>query len=164
MGNDGLGKKAEKKIKEWLDHPELGYSFDRLPDQMTGFYGSKNICDFTLYKYPLFFYIESKATWQPRFDLDMISENQMTKLLEKSFIEGIWSIVIVLFATEKRAFIFNIQDLHWMLENGPKSLNISKIKHWPIPYVEIPTMSNSRKELLDYVGKIEDLILDLKNK
>ena len=35
MSDDGLGKKAEQKIKEWLDRPEDGYSFDRIPDQMT---------------------------------------------------------------------------------------------------------------------------------
>ena len=161
MGNDGLGKKAEKKIKEWLDHPELGYSFDRLPDQMTGFYGSKNICDFTLFKSPLFFYIESKATWQDSFRLEMISEYQWDKLYEKSFIQNVWSIVIVLFATYQRAFIFNIQDLHRMKEDGPKSLNISKIGKWPVPYLEIPTIPNSRKELLDYTGKIEELIYTL---
>lgn len=34
-GNDGLGKKAELRIKEWLDNPSEGYSFDRIPDQMT---------------------------------------------------------------------------------------------------------------------------------
>lgn len=30
-----LGKKAEGKIKEWLDRPEEGFCFHRLPDQMT---------------------------------------------------------------------------------------------------------------------------------
>ena len=48
MGNDGLGKAAEAKIKQWLDRPDSGYSFDRIPDQLSGMYGSKNICDFTL--------------------------------------------------------------------------------------------------------------------
>lgn len=33
--DDGLGKKAESKIKLWLDNPSAGYSFDRIPDQMT---------------------------------------------------------------------------------------------------------------------------------
>ena len=41
--NDGLGKQAEQKIREWLDRPEDGYCFDRIPDQMNGFYGSKNV-------------------------------------------------------------------------------------------------------------------------
>ena len=43
MDTDLLGKKAEKKIKEWLDKSEEGYCFDRIPDQMTGFFGSKGI-------------------------------------------------------------------------------------------------------------------------
>ena len=34
-GDNGLGKKAEAKIREWLDKPLEGYSFDRIPDQMT---------------------------------------------------------------------------------------------------------------------------------
>ena len=65
-----LGKKAEAKIELWLDHPELGYSFDRIPDQMTGYYMvSRNICDFICFKSPYQYYIESKATWKDRFDL-----------------------------------------------------------------------------------------------
>lgn len=161
MGNDGLGKKAEKKIKEWLDRPELGYCFDRLPDQMTGFYGSKNICDFTLFKYPSFFYIESKASWADSFSFDMISENQRTKMLEKSNIEGVYSIIIFLYASYQRAFMFQISDIQRLLDQGKKSLNIKKESKWPIPHIEIPTVPNKRKELLDYTGKIEDLLLDL---
>lgn len=30
-----LGKQAEGKIRQWLNRPECGYSFDRIPDQMT---------------------------------------------------------------------------------------------------------------------------------
>ncbi len=35
MSDSSIGKKAELKIKEWLDRPEDGYCFDRIPDQMT---------------------------------------------------------------------------------------------------------------------------------
>ncbi len=157
--NDELGKKAEKKIKEWLDKPELGYCFDRLPDQMTGFFGSKNICDFTLFKSPSFYYIESKATWEDRFDFSMISDNQFDKMLEKAEIANVYSFVIVLFATYKRAFILNIRDIKVQLDDSVKrnSLNINKINKWTIPYVEIPAVK-SRKELLDYTGDFETLV------
>lgn len=30
-----FGKKAEGKIKEWLDRPEEGFCFDRIPDQLS---------------------------------------------------------------------------------------------------------------------------------
>ena len=35
MSDSSIGKKAEAKIKEWLDRPEDGYCFDRIFDQMT---------------------------------------------------------------------------------------------------------------------------------
>ena len=94
-----LGKKAEGKVKEWLNRPEEGFCFDRLPDQLSGFYGSCNICDFTLYKKPNFYYIESKATYNDNFPFSMITEYQYTHMLEKSQIEGVVCYVIVLFAS-----------------------------------------------------------------
>lgn len=156
-GDDGLGKKAEAKVKEWLDHPDLDLCFDRIPDQLSGFYGSKNICDFTFYKYPYYYYIESKASWKDSFSFSMISENQRTKMCEKAKIRGVRSIVIFLYATYQRAFIFNILDIQGLLDNGTKSLNIKKREKWSIPTVEIPTIQ-SRKELLDYSGDLEDLV------
>lgn len=155
--NDGLGKKAEQKIKQWLDKPECGYCFDRIPDQLSGFYGSKNICDFTCFKSPYMFYIESKATWEHRFDLSMISEFQYNSLLEKSKITNVFGLVIVLFATDKRAFILDIQDIAKLKSMDIKSININKIDSWGISYIEIPTAS-SRKTLLDYTGDLVELV------
>lgn len=34
-GTGDVGKKHEDKVKQWLDRPEDGYSFDRILDQMT---------------------------------------------------------------------------------------------------------------------------------
>ena len=145
-----LGKKAEDKVREWLNRPEEGYCFDRIPDQQTGFYGSTNICDFTLFKYPNFYYLESKATWEDRFDFAMLSEYQYTKMYEKSSIPGVTCYVVVLFASYKRAFLLNIRDIHHAREElNVKSVNIKKIDKWPIPYLEIKTVP-SRKSLLDY--------------
>ena len=156
--NDGLGKKAEQKIKQWLDRPEDGYCFDRIPDQLSGFYGSKNICDFICFKSPYMFYIESKATWEHRFDLSMISEFQYDSLLEKSQISNVFGLVIVLFATDKRAFVLDIRDIAKLKADNIKSINIKKIDSWKIPYKEIPTV-NSRKVLLDYIGDLVELVI-----
>lgn len=147
---DNLGKKAEIKIKEWLNRSEEGFCFDRLPDQMTGLYGSSNICDFTLYRYPYFYYIESKATENDRFDYSMITDYQRDNMLEKSNIGGVRCYVIVLFATQKRAFVLNIQDIVDEISRGKKSINIKKIEKWTIPFREIETVPNNRKVLLDY--------------
>ena len=148
-----LGKKAEAKIREWLDRPEEGYCFDRIPDQMTGFYGSKNICDFTLFKSPNMYYIESKATWEDRFDFNMLTQTQHDGLLAKSNISNVFGTVIVLFASYKRAFIFDIRHIAKLESEGIKSLNIKKIDKWVIPYQEIQTVP-SRKQLLDYTGDL----------
>lgn len=158
--NDGLGKKAEQKIRDWLNKPEDGYCLDRIPDQLSGFYGSQNICDFTLFKAPYMFYIESKATWKDRFDFSLITEYQYNHMLEKSRIKGVYSIIIVLFADAKRAFILNIRDIDHLQRKGKKSINIKKIDKWEIPYIEIPTIPNSRKILLDYTGDYISLIED----
>ena len=49
--------------------------------------------------------------------------------------------------------------LHIALEaSGHKSLNIKKIDKWTIPYKEIRTVPNNRKQLLDYIGDLEELI------
>lgn len=152
MSSD-IGKEAEEQIRKWLDRPSEGYSLTRLYDQMNGFYGSKNICDFILYRYPNIYYIESKATWEDRFDFSMLTDTQHDGLLDKSEIEGAFGVVIVLFASYKRAFTLNINDIKRLEDQGQKSLNIKKIDKWRIPYQEIQTVPNPRKKLLDYEGE-----------
>ena len=157
-----LGKEAEKKIREWLEIPEDGNDFNRIPDQMTGFYGSKNICDFYMYKYPYMYYIESKASFHDNMPFSMINEYQRTEMFKRSKIFGVKSVAVFLFATYKRAFILDIRDIQKQIDDpkGHKSLNISKITKWPIPYVEIPAVP-SRKQLLDYTGDFEELVSQL---
>lgn len=151
---ESIGKKAEKKIKEWLDRPEEGYCFDRIPDPIGGYFGQRNICDFTCFKSPNMWYIESKATEHDRFDFNMLTDVQYYGLLEKSKIEHVYAVVIVLFITYQRAFILNIKDIDYLCNQGIKSLNIKKINKWLIPYKEINTIP-SRKQLLDYIGELE---------
>ena len=154
--NDTLGKDAEEKIKEWLDKPEAGYSFDRIKDQMTGLYGSSNICDFTCFKSPYMYYIESKATWEDRFDFSMLTQIQHDGLRDKAKIPYVRGLVIVLYATYQRAFIFDIRDIVYMEEVlNKKSINIKKLDSYKIPYAEIARIDNKRKRLLDYTGSLE---------
>ena len=152
-----IGKEAEARIKTWLDRPEEGYCFDRIPDQQTGFYGSKNICDFTLFKAPNFYYLESKATYNDRFEFAMLTQYQYDGMCEKSLIEGVTCYVVVLFVTYKRAFLIDIRDIKYLRDNTKtRSLNIKKIAKWPCKYLEIKTIL-SRKQLLDYTH--EDNVL-----
>lgn len=144
-----LGKKAETKIKEWLNKPEDGFLFYRLPDQLSGLYGSSNPCDFFLYRQPKFFPIESKATYEDNFPFNRLSDNQYSELLKFAQVEGVTSYVAVLFASYHRAFLFDIKDIDALQKNGKKSVNIKKIDKWELPYIEIRTIP-SRKALLDY--------------
>ena len=156
---DNLGKQAEQKIREWLDRPQDGYSFDRIPDQMTGYYMvSRNIADFMCYKHPYQYYIESKETEHDRFSFDQLTDTQRNGLRKKAEISGVYGLVIVLFATYKRAFIFNIKDIADLVDEDTaelkvKSVNIKKIDKWTVPYIEIETIP-SRKALLDYTGEL----------
>ena len=162
MAGSDVGKKAEAKIKEWLDIPEAGYSFDRIYEQLSGFYGSSNICDFDCYKYPYMYYIESKATYADRFDFSMLSDVQRNGLVQKDKIEGVYGLVIVLFAEYQRAFILSATDIQRCIdENITKSLNIKKIDKWPIKAAEIRTIP-SRKQLLDYEGDLYEYVQLLK--
>lgn len=151
-----IGKQAEAKIEKWLNRPDEGYSFDRIKDQMTGYWGSKNICDFTCFRSPYLWYIESKATWEDRFDFNKITETQHDGLLDKSRIHNVFGVVIVLFVSYKRAFIIDINEIDRLIQSGKKSINIKKIDSWGLKYSEIPTIPNNRKKMLDYTGEIED--------
>lgn len=152
---DNLGKKAEAKIKSWLDRPMDGYCLDRIYDQTSGYYGIRNVSDFTLFISPNYYYIESKSTHEDRFNFSLISDYQYMELLKKSKIANVYGLIIVLFYTQKRAFIFNIKDIDRLqTEQDKHSLNIKKIDKWNIPYVEIQTIP-SKKDLLDYTGDWE---------
>ena len=145
--NDDVGKQAERKIREWLDIPEDGYSFDRIPDQLSGFYGSKNICDFTCFKSPFMYYIESKATWNDRFDFSMITDTQREGLLKKSNIPFVRGIVIVLFASYKRAFMIDIRSIVKSIETGNKSVNVNRLNKI-LPQILLPFLLNHRAQVL----------------
>ena len=177
MADTEFGKVAEQRIRTWLDRPSDGYDFNRIPDQMSGFYMvSRNICDFDCYKFPYFYHIESKSTVHDRFEFSQLSNLQRDGLYLKSQIQGSYGIVIVLFVDYKRAFIFNIKDLVEPLypdlsldelndklfrkneiisQLKVKSVNIKKIDKWEIPYWEIQTIP-SRKNLLEYTGDLPD--------
>ena len=167
MADTEFGKIAEQRIRKWLDRSEDGYSFDRIPDQMSGMYlVSRNICDFTCYKYPNMHYIESKATVHERFQFSQLTDTQRNGLRLKAEIKGCFGLVVVLFVEYKRAFIFNIKDIADInpdiddkADNKTylkiKSVNIKKIDKWEIPYWEIETIP-SRKQILEYTGELPD--------
>ena len=84
------GKDFENVIKRSFEKVE-GVSIDRLHDQTTGFKGSRNICDFIVYKEPYEYYIECKSVHGNTLPFSNITDNQWTGMLEKSRIEGVFA-------------------------------------------------------------------------
>lgn len=91
----------------------------------------------------------------------MLSDVQYHGLLHKSKIYGCYGLVIVLFASYKRAFILDIRTIDYLKSvKNKKSLNISKIDKWEIPYIEISTIP-SKKQLLNYCGDLQSYVNEL---
>ena len=166
MNKSFIGKEAEHCLSRWLDHPERGYCFDRIKDQISMYANSSsNICDFTLFKSPYYYYIESKATSHDRFDFKQIKgypdstdvKQQYGGLLMKSKIENVYGVVVILFVSQERAFIIVINEIERLTQSGQKSLNINDIESSGIRYKEIKKVVNNRKKYLkfDYVGEFE---------
>lgn len=164
MNKSFIGKEAEHCLSRWLDHPERGYCFDRIKDQISMYANSSsNICDFTLFKSPYYYYIECKATSHDRFDFKQIKgypdstdvKQQYGGLLMKSKIENVYGVVVILFVSQERAFIIDVNEIERLTQSGHKSMNINDIESSGIRYKEIHKVVNNRKKYLkfDYVGE-----------
>lgn len=88
--NDGVnrGKQFEEQIKKAFIDVQ-GTSILRLPDNMSGYKGSKNPCDFIVYKYPYQYMIECKSCHGIRFPFSNITEFQYDSLKHFSQIKGV---------------------------------------------------------------------------
>ena len=103
-------------------------SIDRLPDQMNGFAGGSNICDFIVYKYPNIFYLECKSCYGNTLNFHAITQHQKEGLREKAFIPGVISGVIVWFIDWDKTYFVPIMTIIEMEEEGVKSINRKTIE------------------------------------
>lgn len=111
------GKKFEELVERDLKKVE-GLTIDRLPDQMSGMYGSSNVCDFIAYRYPHIYYIECKATKNNAFNISELS--QYDKLKTKIGIPGVRCGVLVWF--------YNLNKIRWYPIELIKNLKERKIE------------------------------------
>lgn len=92
MSKINRGKQFEKVIQQAFEKiPNI--SIDRLPDQQSGYVGSRNICDFIIYKYPHQYYIECKTTHGNTFPLSRLT--QYSALIKKHCVKGVCAGVII---------------------------------------------------------------------
>lgn len=130
------GKSFESLIKSAFNKVP-GVSVDRLHDQTTGYLGSKNICDFIVYKYPHQYYIECKSVHGNTFPFSNITDNQYNGLMDKSKIDGVFAGIIVWFIDKDRTLYIPIQTIDSMREFGGKSISY-QINTGRAGIIEIP--------------------------
>lgn len=124
---DNLGKVWEDIVEEWLQQNNICY--DRIPDQMSGRKGSKNVCDYDAYIYPHIYYIECKECASPRFNmLQNIDEYQWIRMLEKDLIPGVRAGYVIWMSGEQRAFWVSPLTLDLYYSAGKKSVTVEDLE------------------------------------
>lgn len=115
------GKQFEEVIKKSFEKiPNV--SVDRLHDQTTGYLGSKNICDFIVYKKPYEYYIECKSVHGNTFPFSNITDNQYKGLLEKSKIKGVIAGLMIWWIDRDVTAFVPIKFIEWQKTLERKSL------------------------------------------
>ena len=131
LSRPNRGKDFEDTIKKAFEKvPNV--SVDRLHDQMTGYKGSSNICDFIVYHHPLQLYIECKATYgntlsiysnNPKKAYGDISNTQWEGLLEKEKIYGVAAGYIIWYIDYDETYFIPAHIAEYIRNTGNKSIN-----------------------------------------
>lgn len=125
------GKDFEKQIQTSFEKVE-NISIDRLHDQMNGYAGSSNICDFIVYHCPIQLYIECKATYgntlsiysnNPKKAYGNISNTQWQGLLDKNNIYGVAAGYIIWYIDHNETFFVPAHIAKQFKDSGKKSIN-----------------------------------------
>jgi len=153
---ENVGKKFEAAIRQSFEKVP-GVSIDRLHDQMNGFKGSQNICDFIVYKKPYEYYFECKSVHgttlsifgkDPKKKYGNITNTQWEGLVQKSKIEGVTAGIICWWVDYDETWFIPI----WVLEDArnvvhAKSINIRK------PHMQgywVPLCGKKKRVFFDY--------------
>ena len=130
------GKAFEEHFKEDWKKSFPNSFILRLPDQMSGYKYSNNICDFICFNDSILYLIECKAHKGASIPFDKIS--QYPKLLEKANIYGIRSGVILYLYEKYRVFYIPVTTIKKMKEDGKKSVGIKALEEG-YNIIEIPS-------------------------
>ena len=130
------GKRFEQLLR--ADFSSIPGSFIyRLPDQTSGFIGSKNPSDFFAYVKPDCFLLEAKSIQGNTFPLSNLT--QFETLNSYDNIPGLKRGVVIWFRDWKRVIYVPISTIKTMKKDLKKSINIRTISTDGYNYVEIPT-------------------------
>lgn len=134
------GKQFEQVIKRAFEAVD-GVSIDRVHDQTTRYRGSKNICDFIVYKYPYQYYIECKSVHGNTLPFSNITDAQWEGLLTKSRIKGVRAGILCWWIDKDVTKFLPIAVLKDLKDNQYKSIrydvnSLKSHKIWLIPAVK----------------------------
>lgn len=130
------GKQFENRFKlDWEKSFPDSFIL-RLPDQMSGYKGSNNICDFICFNKGILYLIECKVHKGASIPFDKIS--QYPKLLEKSSIPGVRAGVILYLYDKFKVFYIPASTIKKMKEDGKKSVGIKAVEEG-YNIIEIPS-------------------------
>lgn len=151
------GKDLENQIRTAFENVQ-DTSVDRLPDQMSGYVGSSNICDFVIYHYPHQYYIECKSCYgntlsinsnNPKHKYGDITNNQWEGLLKKSKITGVVAGYIIWFIDHDITVFISAESMQKLKDFGDKSVHVIKsLQKLNGEWYAIP--GKKRRVLFDY--------------
>ena len=156
------GKDFEDKIRDAFEKvPDC--SVDRLHDQMSGYAGSSNVCDFIIYRKPRQLYLECKACYGNTLNFHNITKNQWDGLLEKSKIDGVTAGVVIWFIEHDVTVFIPIQALESHREAGAKSVSAKTgYTSFGMNWILLPGEKKrvffeyNAKEFLDYLDWLDE--------
>lgn len=157
------GKKFEEVVRQAFEGvPDI--SIDRLHDQMTGYKGSQNICDFIVYRYPNQYYFECKSVYgntlsihsNPKPDKNgvlhgfygNITDKQWEGLLEKSKIPGVTAGIICWWIDKDVTKFIRIEELNHLYQNNWKSIRFDHTEQLMWTCYDIP--GKKKRVFFDY--------------
>ena len=115
------GKQFEEQIKAgFITVPDL--VIERLPDPQNGYAGVRNICDFFVYSFPFFMFLECKSCHGNRLPFSNITENQWNGLLEKSKYTGVIAGYMVWYIDHDMTVFIPAKALKILKDGGCKSI------------------------------------------
>lgn len=118
------GKQFEEDFKKSAVQV-VDISIDRLYDNVGGYAGIKNICDFIVYRYPHIYYLELKSHKGNRLPFSEVTEYQWTGLLEKAMKNiGCVAGLLIHYSDHDKTVFVNITVLEALKKQGEKSIPI----------------------------------------
>lgn len=130
-----IGKNFEERFKlDWEKCFPDSFIL-RLPDQMSGYKSSSNLCDFICFNKNILYLIECKA--HKGASLPFTNITQYDKIKMKVGIPGIRAGVVLWLYEKDKVFYIPISTIMKMKEDGEKSVGLRSLSKYDI--IEIPS-------------------------